>query len=342
MEKPSGGVKASLFLRGTTYSGIVGLAGGHLTFRSDGGNIALSVHAVYRVLTDGERKLEVLAAHFRYFFFLLPQGGARALAEQIERLQCVRPVCPNKSPVNVNSRGWNLYSHEAEYLRVFGPLLGTSQSLFRFTDANCQYQLCPSYPFLMVLPSQISDATLQGCAKYRSSGRFPALTWRHTNGATLSRCAQPLVGLGMSGGERSAADEAVINSLRVTGSAHTGKDQLLYIVDARPLINAHANKVKGGGTENVAWYRQCVLEQLDLVNIHKVRDAYDALHNVMANACKMETGYTDSIAPLSDDGRWLASLHESRWLTYVAHILKGAMRIASLIRDGNPVLVHCR
>lgn len=30
-----------------------------------------------------------------------------------------------------------------------------------------------------------------------------------------------------------------------------------------------------------------------------------------------------------------------RWMLYIQSILKGAMRIASLLRDGNPVLVHC-
>jgi hypothetical protein len=47
-------------------------------------------------------------------------------------------------------------------------------------------------------------------------------------------------GLGVGGG-RSAADEQVIDALRVSGSSKS--PAVLYIVDARPLLNAHANKV---------------------------------------------------------------------------------------------------
>jgi hypothetical protein len=115
----------------------------------------------------------------------------------------------------------------------------------------------------------------------------------------------------------------------------------------------------GGGTENMSWYPGCVLEQLDLVNIHKVRDSFDALQALCANACKTEMGYTEGLPGSGDDGRWHASLHENRWIGFVANILKvgsffafflsdekakkkGAMRVASLLRDGNPVLIHCR
>ena len=339
---PKEGIKGLLFVKGQSYHGNFQLKGQHLLFQSSGGNVRLSVHTIWKVATDGEKKLEVQCANFKYFFFLFPAGGCRAIADAIERKQKSKPLCV-KSPVNVNSAGWSLYSHEDEYLRVFGAELGTEKSLFRITAANASYQLCASYPFLMVVPTEITDETLQACAKYRSSSRFPGLTWRHpTNGATLSRCAQPLIGLNMSGGERSPADETVINSLRVSGSMKDGLRQQLFIVDARPLLNAHANKMTGGGTENMAWYRSCVLEQLDLVNIHKVRDSFDALHTLMVGACKVESGYSEGLNPhQTDDGRWLAALHESRWPGYVSMILKGAMRIASLLRDGNPVLVHC-
>lgn len=72
----------------------------------------------------------------------------------------------------------------------------------------------------------------------------------------------------------------------------------------------------------MSWYPGCVLEQLDLVNIHKVRDSFDALQALCANACKTEMGYTEGLPGSGDDGRWQASLHESRWIGFVANILK--------------------
>ncbi len=73
-----------------------------------------------------------------------------------------------------------------------------------------------------------------------------------------------------------------------------------------------------------------------------MRDAFEAILALCANASKTEAGYTEGLPGTGDDGRWLAALHESRWLSYVAAILRGAMRVASLLRDGNPVLIHCR
>jgi hypothetical protein len=75
-----------------------------------------------------------------------------------------------------------------------------------------------------------------------------------------------------------------------------------------------------------------------------VRDSFDALQALCAAAVRTESGVVANggVSADVDDGRWLAALHESRWLTLIAMILKGAMRVASLLRDGNPVLIHCR
>jgi hypothetical protein len=328
---------------GTRYAGTVRVAAGRLVFASEGANLSLPVHSIYKMLTDQQKALEVLCFNCKYFFFSFPGGGARGVMEAVEREQAIAAATfVPRNPQQESPAGWRFYQHEREYVRIFGPLLGTSGSAFRITDANAQFQLCRSYPFLLVVPAALTDDVLRGCARYRSSGRFPALTWRHPgNGATLSRCAQPLIGMsGLGGGGRSAADEQVIDLLRTTGSAKP--QPVLHIVDARPLLNAQANKMTGGGTENMAWYPGCVLEQLDLVNIHKVRDAFDAMQLLCANASKTEAGYTEGLPGAGDDGRWLAVLHESRWVAYVANILRGAMRVASLLRDGTPVLIHCR
>lgn len=62
------------------------------------------------------------------------------------------------------------------------------QSKWRISSANRHYNLCPSYPQLLVVPSAISDTHLTLSSKQRSSHRIPALTWIHPdNGAALCR-----------------------------------------------------------------------------------------------------------------------------------------------------------
>lgn len=195
---------------------------------------------------------------------------------------------------------------------------------------------------MLVTPSGVTDDMLRACGKFRSKGRMVALTWRHpTTGATLSRCAQPLVGLGLGGALRSEADETLIGAIRKASGCSS-----LHIVDCRPMLNAQANKMTGGGTENVAFYQGCSLEQLDLVNIHKVRDSFDALQSCCLQAIKAEYSLTENGAVVVDDGKFWGALDQSRWLQNIASILRGALRIASLLsgKDGAaaPVLVHCR
>jgi hypothetical protein len=66
------------------------------------------------------------------------------------------------------------------------------QSKWRISSVNQSYQLCPSYPRLLVVPTAISDTHLQAGSKQRSIQRIPALTWIHPdNGAALCRYLPP-------------------------------------------------------------------------------------------------------------------------------------------------------
>lgn len=338
-----GGFKALLFSKGQFYEGSLVVRGGRFLFTCKAGSVNLQVHSIYKALTDNEKKLEVYTVTFKYFFFVI-SGGARKVLEELDKETNVRPSCPIDR--SASNESWFIFDPETEYVRVFGKQLGTPGNSFRFTGINARYSVCPTYPFLMVVPSAVSDDVLLQCARFRAGGRLPAVCWRGPNGgAALARCAQPLVGMGTLGmGGRSVHDEQVLEALRQTGkeSRKGTSEPTLHIVDCRPLLNAQANKMTGGGTENMSCYPGCVLEQLDLVNIHKVRDSFDALHHICCNAYRAEHNYTEGIqGPSMDDGRFLLALHETKWLHYVAAILKGAMRVASLLRDGQPVLVHC-
>jgi hypothetical protein len=70
-------------------------------------------------------------------------------------------------------------------------------------------------------------------------GRFLASVWRHADGPTLTRCSQPLVGMGK---KRSFDDESIVAALGP-----------VVLVDSRPIANAMANKLAGAGSESQVW-----------------------------------------------------------------------------------------
>ncbi len=101
-----------------------------------------------------------------------------------------------------------------EYARM--GLVGGENGFRLATVVNAGWELCPSYPRAFVVPSTVTDDDLRAIAKFRSRGRVPATTYRHRKtGATLSRCAQPLVGLVKRA--RCAEDEHLVAVLGVVG-----------------------------------------------------------------------------------------------------------------------------
>ena len=74
--------------------------------------------------------------------------------------------------------GWDLYDPQREFRRM-GAGLGVN---WRLTDLNRDYQLSPTYPRVLAVPTRITDTTLTHAAQYRSKKRFPAfviLACRH-------------------------------------------------------------------------------------------------------------------------------------------------------------------
>ena len=68
---------------------------------------------------------------------------------------------------NIDSTGWNIYNIEAEYKRM-----GALQD-WRITSCNVGYQLCNTYPKLLVVPKDVSDDMLRDIADFRTKNRLP-------------------------------------------------------------------------------------------------------------------------------------------------------------------------
>lgn len=126
---------------------------------------------------------------------------------------------------------------------------------------------------------------------------------------SITRSSQPMVGITQS--SRSIQDEKLIEAIFTSHSQHSGSREafavsssssssyrdsldpsaggIVYgamatnvIIDARPTKNAYANSVKGAGTENMTFYKNCRKEYLGIDNIHVMRAS---LNGVFQSEC---------------------------------------------------------
>jgi len=122
------------------------------------------------------------------------------------------------------SRGWEKFSLLKEYER-----LGLPNSKWTISDINLNYEICDTYPKYLVVPAVASQRILSESSKFRSRGRFPVLTYLHSNQAAICRCAQPLSGFS----NKSFEDRSLLRAISSTNN----KSDYLYIVDTRPMVS---------------------------------------------------------------------------------------------------------
>uniref|UniRef100_T1IY29 phosphatidylinositol-3,5-bisphosphate 3-phosphatase n=1 Tax=Strigamia maritima TaxID=126957 RepID=T1IY29_STRMM len=213
--------------------------------------------------------------------------------------------------------GWNVYDPVAELKRQ-----GLPTESWKIAKINENYELCDTYPAILAVPAVATDDDLRAVANFRSRGRIPVLSWIHPESqATITRCSQPLVGVS---GKRSKDDERYIQ-LIMDANAQSHK---LFIMDARPSVNAVANKAKGGGYESEDAYQNAELVFLDIHNIHVMRESLRKLKEICF--------------PVIDDNRWLSNIESTHWLEHIKCILAGAIRIADKVESNKTsVIVHC-
>ncbi|XP_077661663.1 phosphatidylinositol-3,5-bisphosphate 3-phosphatase MTMR2 isoform X3 [Eretmochelys imbricata] len=200
--------------------------------------------------------------------------------------------------------------------------LGIPNESWRITKINERYELCDTYPAILVVPVNIPDEELKRVASFRSRGRIPVLSWIHPESqATITRCSQPMVGVS---GKRSKEDEKYLQSI-MDSNAQSHK---IFIFDARPSVNAVANKAKGGGYESEDAYQNAELVFLDIHNIHVMRESLRKLKEI--------------VYPNIEETHWLSNLESTHWLEHIKLILAGALRIADKVESGKTsVVVHC-
>ncbi|NWS46689.1 MTM1 protein, partial [Probosciger aterrimus] len=216
-----------------------------------------------------------------------------------------------------SENGWMVYRPMSEYRRQ-----GLPNDRWRVSFINEHYGLCDTYPSLLVVPYNATDDDLKKVAAFRSRNRIPVLSWIHPETqAVIMRCSQPLVGMS---GKRNKDDERYLDIIRDAN----GQMSKLTIYDARPNVNAVANKATGGGYESEDAYPNAELFFLDIHNIHVMRESLKKLKDI--------------VYPNVEESHWLSSLESTHWLEHIKLVLTGAIQVADKVSSGrSSVLVHC-
>ncbi|XP_013721450.1 phosphatidylinositol-3-phosphatase myotubularin-2-like isoform X2 [Brassica napus] len=226
-----------------------------------------------------------------------------------------------------------------------------SNDFWRITDLNSNYNLCPTYPFALMVPKSISDEELTQASTFRAKSRLPVISWCHPGtGAVIARSSQPLVGLMMN--MRSNFDEKLVASFCTQLAGHKGAPRKLYIADARPRKNALANGAMGGGSESSSNYLQSEIVFFGIDNIHAMRESFSRLRDYLdmhgttssdgTSSFLRHGGWTWGGGNLSSMSASVSLLGESGWLSHIQSILAGVAWIAARVAmESASVLVHC-
>ncbi|KAI0725006.1 phosphatases II [Fomitopsis betulina] len=286
---------------------------------------------------------------------LAPESSAIDVFDTVKELTVATSVTqlyafyyvPN--PPYAATNGWSLFSPREEFGRMG---VGSRTKAWRFTDINKDYSLSPTYPARFVVPTRISDTTLQYAVKYRSKGRLPVLTYLHWgNFGSITRSSQPMVGLTQN---RSIQDEKLIEAIfqshwspdsRATSGPVYGATCTNYIIDARPTTNAVANTAKGAGTENMEHYKEAKKAYLGIDNIHTMRDSLNKVVEALRETDIVSAASETDAEPGAELGTLVLdrqALRRSGWLKHLSTIMEGSLLIVRNVHvNSSHVLIHC-
>lgn len=166
--------------------------------------------------------------------------------------------------------GWELYDIEKEFNRQ-GILKEDANLQIRYTNINEKFELCQTYPPVLVVPVKITDNDLREAAVHRTKNRLPVLTYyynKHGCHSSIWRSSQSKSGVT---NRKSQGDIKLMENI-------ISLNKNLTIFDARPFVNAFANKIKGGGYEDVEHYTNAELTFCDIDNIHVARKALESVY----------------------------------------------------------------
>ncbi|CAG8442059.1 8042_t:CDS:2 [Ambispora leptoticha] len=301
-----------------------------------------TIHTVERrpLASNGLWPLLIKCRDFVFVTISVPsEREAIDVFESIQKLTCIKGSIEQlyaffyKPPSLTANDGWHIYDPLVEFDRMG---VGSKTRAWRISYKNKSYELCPTYPRILVVPDKILDSVLTHACKFRSKCRIPTLSYLHwSNMASITRSSQPMVGLKQN---RSLQDEKIIEAIfQSTALPPTPSGQPVYgstatnlIIDARPTANAMANVAMGAGTENMDNYKNCSKQYMGIDNIHVMRESLGKLVEVIQNADVQGL-------PIKKH-----HLDKSNWLKHISSLLESSLVIIKNIHvNSSHVLIHC-
>jgi len=235
----------------------------------------------------------------------------QALSE-LKRVSALYPFF-YKPKFTYHEDGYDLFCPETQISSVL-----EKSDQWRLSSINLHFGTCPTYPSQLIVPKAVDDEIIRRSAQFRQGGRFPILSYLHTNGRVIMRCGQPMTGQNQ---RRCKEDEKLVNT--VLGSSHRG-----YILDTRSPQVALQARSKGGGCETEFNYPQW---RKFHNNLQKFTVYHDSFVRIV-EACQ----------DLSATGeKWHNKFEGSGWMSHVKDVLSAACLVAQCVdREGASVLVH--
>ncbi|KAL9980228.1 hypothetical protein ACROYT_G008784 [Oculina patagonica] len=269
-----------------------------------------------------------------------------------------------------------LYSFMSEVRRMGFDNL---HDAWRITDINSNFELCSTYPKLHIVPAMISDKEMEAVVKFRTSGRFPSVVWRHmTNGAVIARCSQPEVGwLGWRSQEDENLLHAIGTACSVDSLSASLKKQLLKEMGQKNYHqNGHTDAIPNGdvvhdGSDNGddskpdASSKNGVVEQRKVLVVDARAYSAAVVNRAKGGGCECEEYYPGcevlfmnlanihairksfhSLRTLCSGPRdapnWWSSLEKTNWLHHISLLLKATNIVVNAVhKEQRPVVVHC-
>lgn len=226
--------------------------------------------------------------------------------------------------------GWNIYDPIKEYQRQ--GITEKNDLNLRYCYANKCFQLCATYPRVLIEHKEMTDDELKEASNYRTKNRLPVMSYyykgnrdKDPNGLSkgvpcIWRSSQNKGGL--IGTNRSNTDEKLLDCIMSLCAK-------LYIFDARPYINALANRLNGGGFENMKHYNNVVLTFCEIDNIHAARNSLNKVFQLCLSS------------KIMDNQKFWSSLESTNWYTFIYKILKFSNEISKTLQNNYSVLIHC-
>ena len=244
-----------------------------------------------------------------------------------------------KEKIVYPKNGWELYDPYCEYLRQ-----GINDQ-FNFSEINLNYNVCETYPSVLVVPKEFNYNGIYIIASSRMKNRFPVLSYYYhaiTDKSLPKEKGEIKSYLYRSSQIISKSQIFEIEYMnKIMNIENNGKGFIIF--DCRPYLNAKANSFKGAGVEDIKQYKNC--QELifgNIENIHCVRKSLKAalLKAYYGNETIVKGKISFNINNLNMKN-FLTKFEDTKWLKYISDLLLGSITVVNHLLKGVNVLVHC-